>query len=91
MRAGADNLSFLQKHDLPEFSWGKTHFLTVRMLQLLADDQRHCDQVRCRVDEAEAMRPKPKVNVGYLAAQDLTLLGGRSSLSVLSCAVRSTL
>lgn len=93
MRAGADNVGFLQKHPLPTAGHGKTHLLTVAMLQLLAEEQRHCDRVRTNywVDEAEAMWPTPRVNVGYLAAQDPTLLGGRFSRSVLSCAVKSSL
>jgi hypothetical protein len=91
IRSRGYNVGSLQKHDLPEFSWGKTHLLTVRMLQLLAEDQRHCDQVRCLVDKAEAMWPTPRVNVGYLAWQDSTMLGGRFIVNALSSAVQRTI
>lgn len=90
MRAGANNVGFLEKHAPMVAGYGKTRMFTVAMLQLLAEDQRHCDRVKMNywVDEAEAMRPTPRVNVGYLAAQDPTLLGGRFSRSVLSHVVQ---
>lgn len=90
MRAGVDSVGFLEKHAPLVVGHGKTHMLSVAMLQLLAKEQRHCDRVKMNywVDEAEALWPTPMVNVGYLAAQDPTLLGGRFSRSVLSYAVQ---
>lgn len=93
MRAGADIVGFLNKHAPLTVGYGKFHERHVEMIQSIAREQRHGDRVKmnCWVDEAEALWPTPRVNVGYLAAQDPTLLGGRFSRSVLSYAVQGAL